>query len=43
MTQAPCLVESKVEIILDIGCLDLAPKMIIVLFVHPLHLTRMAI
>jgi hypothetical protein len=42
MTQTPCLVESKVEIIIDIGHLDLAPRMTIMLFVHPLHLTIMA-
>jgi hypothetical protein len=39
MTQTPSLVESRVEIILDIGCHDLVPRMII----HPLHLTQMAI
>jgi hypothetical protein len=43
MTQKPCLTESKVEIILDIGHLDLAPRIIIMLSIHPLHLTKMAI
>jgi hypothetical protein len=43
MTQTPCLAKSKVEIILDIGHLDLAPRITIILFVHSLHLIRMAI
>jgi hypothetical protein len=43
MTQAPCPMKSKVENILDIGCFDLAPRMTIIHFVHPSHLTIMAI
>jgi hypothetical protein len=43
MTQTPCLAKNKVEIILDIGRLDLAPRITIILSVHSLHLTRMAI
>jgi hypothetical protein len=43
MTQTPCLAKSKVEIIFDIGHLDLAPRKTIILSVHSLHLTRMAI
>jgi hypothetical protein len=43
MTQTPSLVESRVEIIIDIGYHDLVPKMIVILSVHPLHLAQMAI
>jgi hypothetical protein len=43
MTQTPCLAKSKVEIIIDIGRFDLAPRITIVLSVHSLHVTRMAI
>jgi hypothetical protein len=43
MTQITCHVESKVEIILDIGHFDLAPRMTIILSIHSLHLTKMAI
>ncbi len=43
MIQAPCPVKSKVEIILDIGCFNLAPRITIILSIHPLHLTIMII
>jgi hypothetical protein len=43
MTQAPCPTKSKVEIIFDIGRFDLAPRMTIILYVHPLDLTIMVI
>jgi hypothetical protein len=43
MTQTPYFAKSKVEIIFDIGCFDLTPKLTIILFIHPLHLTKMAI
>ncbi len=43
MSQTLCLPKSKVEIILNICYLNLAPSMVIILCVHSLHLTKMVI
>jgi hypothetical protein len=40
MAQALCSLKSKVEIILDVSCFNLAPRMAITFHVHPLHLPR---
>jgi hypothetical protein len=39
MTQTPCLLKSKTEVII-IGCINLAPKMTIILPNHVLHLVK---
>jgi hypothetical protein len=42
-SQTSCHLESKAEIVLDICHFNLAPNMTIILFIHSLHLTKMAI
>jgi hypothetical protein len=43
MTQTPCFLKSKVEIILDVSHLNLTPCMVIMLLIHSLHLVRLIV
>jgi hypothetical protein len=40
MAQTPSPLKIKVEIVLDVSCINLAPRMAIMLLVHSLHLVR---
>jgi len=43
MAQTLSLLKSKVEIVLDVSCINLAPHMSIMLHVHSLHLVRLIV
>jgi len=43
MTQTPYPMKNKVEIILDVFHFDLPPRMAIVLPIHSLYITKMAV
>jgi hypothetical protein len=43
MAQTLSPLKSKVEIVLDVSCINLAPRMAIMLHVHSLHLVRLIV
>jgi hypothetical protein len=43
MAQTPSTLKSKVEIVLDVSCINLAPRMAIMLLVCSLHLVRLIV
>jgi hypothetical protein len=43
MTQTPSSLKSKVEIVLDVTCLNFAPRIAIMLPIHSLHLAKLIV
>jgi len=43
MAQTPSTLKSKVEIVLDVSCINLAPHVAIMLIVHSLHLIKLIV